>query len=182
MRNHKLKALSIAVLLLSGCSNTGSPNSSGAPQTSEEATIIENPVRLDQLGVLPASDSSAASYLLQLTNYGKEKYTLESVRAIDLTTGKDSTLVSVASQACSIVSANGSCSIQLTPHTNKSAEAKLEVKVKAPSGEIKTLVQLIRISGKLSSNNGGIVMLNDVDRIITEDGNYSLALKDRTMP
>lgn len=176
MRNHKLKALSIAVLLLSGCSNTGSPNSSGAPQTSEEATIIENPVRLDQLGVLPASDSSAASYLLQLTNYGKEKYTLESVRAIDLTTGKDSTLVSVASQACSIVSANGSCSIQLTPHTNKSAEAKLEVKVKAPSGEIKTLVQLIRISGKLSSNNGGIVMLNDVDRIITEDGNYSLAI------
>ncbi len=176
MRNHKLKALSMALLLLSGCSNTGSNGGSGTTLANEEATTLENPVRLDQLGVLPASNSSAASYLLQLTNYSKDKYTLDSVRIIDLDTGKDSTLVSVASQACSTVSANGSCSIQLTPHTSQSADVKLEVNLKDKLGASTKLVQLIRVSGELSSNNGGIVMLNDVDRIVTEDGNYSLSI------
>lgn len=176
MRNHKLKTLSLALLLLSGCSNTGNSGGTGAVPTADEAVTLENPVRLDQLGVLPASNSSAASYLLQLTNYSKEKYTLDSVRVIDLDTGKDSTLVSVASQACSTVSANGSCSIQLTPHTSQSADVKLEVNLKDKLGVSTKLVQLIRVSGELSSNNGGIVMLNDVDRIVTEDGNYSLSI------
>jgi hypothetical protein len=176
MRNHKLKALSLVLLLLSGCSNTGNSGGTGAVPTVEEAVTLENPVRLDQLGVLPASNSSAASYLLQLTNYSKDKYTLDSVRVIDLDTGKDSKLVSVASQACSTVSANGSCSIQLTPHTSRSADVKLEVNLKDKLGAITTLVQLIRISGELSINSGGIVMLNDVDRVITEDGNYSLSI------
>lgn len=176
MRNHKLKALSLVLLLLSGCSNTGNSGGTGAVPTVEEAVTLENPVRLDQLGVLPASNSSAASYLLQLANYSKDKYTLDSVRVIDLDTGKDSKLVSVASQACSTVSANGSCSIQLTPHTSHSADVKLEVNLKDKLGANTKLVQLIRVSGELSSNNGGIVMLNDVDRIVTEDGNYSLSI------
>lgn len=176
MRNHKLKVLSMGLLLLSGCSNTGNSGGTGAVPTAEEAVTLENPIRLDQLGVLPASNSSAASYLLQLTNYSKDKYTLDSVRVIDLDTGKDSKLVSVASQACSTVSANGSCSIQLTPHTSQSADVKLEVNLKDKLGVSTKLVQLIRVSGELSSNNGGIVMLNDVDRIVTEDGNYSLSI------
>lgn len=176
MRNHKLKVLSLALLLLGGCNNTGSSGNVGSTPSNDEAIALENPVRLDQLGVLPASDSSASSYLLQLTNYSKDKYTLDSVRVIDLDTGKDSKLVSVAPQACSIVSANGSCSIQLTPHTMQSADVKLEVKLRNKQGEIETLAQLIRISGELNSNNGGIVMLNDVDRIITEDGNYGLSI------
>lgn len=177
MRNHKLKVLSVALLLLSGCSNTGNgAGDTGAVSTAEEAVTLENPVRLDQLGVLPASNNSAASYLLQLTNYSKDKYTLDSVRVIDLDTGKDSKLVSVASQACSTVSANGSCSIQLTPHTSQSADVKLEVNLKDKLGTSTKLVQLIRISGELNANNGGIVMLNDVDRIVTEDGNYSLSI------
>ncbi|MBX9598210.1 MAG: hypothetical protein K2X04_06505, partial [Burkholderiales bacterium] len=177
VRNHKLKVLSMALLLLNGCSNTGnSGGSTGRVPTTEEALTLENPVRLDQLGVFPASNSSAASYLLQLTNYSKDKYTLDSARVIDLDTGKDSTLVSVASQACSRVSANGRCTIQLTPHTSQSADVKLEVNLKDKSGVSTTLVQLIRVSGELSSNNGGIVMLNDVDRITTEDGNYSLSI------
>lgn len=176
MRNHKLKVLSLALLLLSGCSNTGGNGGSGATSANDEATNLETPVRLDQLGVLPASNSSAASYLLQLTNYGKDKYTLDSARVIDLDTGKDSTVVSVASQACSTVSANGSCSIQLTPHTSQSADVKLEVNLKDKNGANTKLVQLIRVSGELNANNGGIVMLNDVDRIVTEDGNYSLSI------
>lgn len=176
MRNHKLKALSLALLLLSGCSNTGNSGGTAAVSTGEEAVTLENPVRLDQLGVLPASNSSAASYLLQLTNYSKDKYSLDSVRVIDLNTGKDSTLVSVVSQACSTVSANGSCSIQLTPHTSQSADVKLEVNLKDKLGVNTKLVQLIRVSGELNANNGGIVMLNDVDRIVTEDGNYSLSI------
>ncbi len=177
MRNHKLKVLSMALLLLSGCSNTGNGGGdTGTVSTADEAVTLENPVRLDQLGVLPASNSSAASYLLQLTNYSKDKYTLDSVRVIDLDTAKDSELVSVASQACSTVSANGSCSIQLTPHTSQSADVKLEVNLKDKLGVNTKLVQLIRISGELNANNGGIVMLNDVDRIMTEDGNYSLSI------
>lgn len=176
MRNHKLKALSMALLLLSGCSNTGSNGGSGTTSANEEATTLENPVRLDQLGVLPASNSSAASFLLQLTNYSKDKYTLISARAVDLTTGKDSTLVSVASQACNVVSANGSCSIQLTPHISQSADVKLEVTLKDQNGASRTLFQLIRISGALNANSGGIAMINDVDRIVTEDGNYSLSI------
>ena len=176
MRNHKLKVLSVALLLLSGCSNTGSNGGSGTTSANEEATTLENPVRLDQLGILPASDSSASSYLLQLTNYSKDKYTLDSVRVIDLDTGKDSTLVSVASQACSTVSANGSCSIQLTPHTLSSADVKLEVKIKDKQGEIRTLYQLIRVSSKLNAKTAGIAMVNDVSRILSEDGNYSLSI------
>ena len=164
------------MLLLSGCSNSGNSGGTGGVPSADEAATLENPVRLDQLGVLPASNSSAASYLLQLTNYSKDKYTLDSVRVIDLDTGKDSELVSVASQACSTVSANGSCSIQLTPHTSRSADVKLEVNLKDKLGANTKLVQLIRVSGELSSNNGGIVMLNDVDRIVTEDGNYSLSI------
>ena len=176
MRNHKLKILSMTLLLLSGCSNTGNSGGTGAVPTAEEAVTLENPVRLDQLGVLPATNSSAASYLLQLTNYSKEKYTLDSVRIIDLDTGKDSELVSVASQACSTVSANGSCSIQLTPHTTQSADVKLEVMLKDKLAASTKLVQLVRVSGELNAHNGGIVMLNDVDRIVTEDGNYSLSI------
>jgi hypothetical protein len=177
VRNDKLKVLSMALILLNGCSNSGGNGGSiERVPTTEEALTLENPVRLDQLGVLPASNSSAASYLLQLTNYSKDKYTLDSARVIDLDTGKDSTLVSVASQACSTVSANGSCSIQLTPHTSQSADVKLEVNLKDKFGVSTILVQLIRISGDLNANNGGIVMLNDVDRVITEDGNYSLSI------
>lgn len=176
MGNHKLKVLSLALLLLSGCSNTGNSGDTRAVPATEEAVTLENPIRLDQLGVLPASNSSAASYLLQLTNYSKDKYTLDSARVIDLDTGKDSELVSVASQACSTVSANGSCSIQLTPHTSQSADVKLEVNLKDKLGVSTKLVQLIRVSGELNANSGGIVMLNDVDRIVTEDGNYSLSI------
>ena len=176
MINHKMKILSIAMLLLSGCSGSSSSGTMAAPASAEDAITLESPVRLDQLGVLPASDSSAASFLLQLTNYSKDKYTLISARAVDLTTGKDSTLVSVASQACSTVSANGSCSIQLTPHTLQSADVRLEVTLKDQNGASKMLFQLIRISGTLNANDGGIVMLNDVDRIVTEDGNYSLSI------
>ncbi len=166
----------MALLLLSGCSNTGSNGGSGTTSANEEATTLENPVRLDQLGVLPASDSSASSYLLQLTNYSKDKYTLDSVRVIDLDTGKDSILVSVASQACSTVSANGSCSIQLTPHTSQSADVKLEVNLKDKQGKSKTLYQLIRLSSKLNAKTAGIAMVNDVSRIVSEDGNYSLSI------
>ncbi|MBX9598038.1 MAG: hypothetical protein K2X04_05625, partial [Burkholderiales bacterium] len=178
VRNDKLKVLSMALFLLNGCSNSGGNGGSSIERvpTTEEALTLENPVRLDQLGVLPASNSSATSYLLQLTNYSKDKYTLNSLRVIDLDTGKDSTLVSVASQACSTVSANGRCSIQLTPHTSQSAGVKLEVNLKDKFGVSTTLVQLIRISDDLNANNGGIVMLNDVDRVITEDGNYSLSI------
>mgnify|MGYP000028102451 CR=1 FL=1 len=176
MTNHKFKIFALALLLLSGCNNTGNNTSSGTSSANDDANFLESPVRLDQLGVLPASNSSAASYLLQLTNYSKDKYTLDSVRVIDLDTAKDSTLVSLASQACSTVSANGSCSLQLTPHTSQSADVKLQVKLKDKQGLSTTLVQLVRVSGELSSNNGGIVMLNDIDRIITEDGNYSLSL------
>ena len=166
----------MALLLLSGCSNTGNSGGTGAVPTADEAVTLENPVRLDQLGVLPASNSSAASYLLQLTNYSKDKYTLDSVRVIDLDTGKDSTLVSVASQACSTVSANGSCSIQLTPHTSRSADVKLEVNLKDNQGKSKTLYQLIRVSSKLNAKTAGIAMVNDVSRIVSEDGNYSLSI------
>lgn len=173
--NKKINYLALlgSVVILNGCGGTGNNTSSN---NLDPKPILENPVRLDQLGVLPASNSSVASYLLQLTNYGQDKYTLDSVRVIDLATGKESKLVSVASQACSTVSVNGSCSIQLTPHTLQSADVKLEVNLKDKLGAKTKLVQLIRISGELSANKGGIVMLNDVSRIITEDGNYSLSI------
>lgn len=137
---------------------------------------LANPVRLDQLGVLPASDSSKTSYLLSLTNYGSEQYTLKSVRIIDLDTGKDSNSVSVVTNACSTIAGNDSCSIQLTPHVLQSTDVNLEVKITDTFGISTRLVQLIRISSNLNTSHGGIVMLNDVKRIITEDGNYSLSI------
>ncbi len=176
-RKNLLKSLLLgATVVVSACSGGNSGGGGGGRVDEMAPTSPENPVRLDSLGVFPASDSSAASYLLQLTNYSADKYTLESARVIDVLTGKDSTLVSVASQACSVVSANGSCSIQLTPHTLKSTEVKLEVTIKDNQGKSKTLYQLIRISGKLGVNNGGIAMINDVSRIVSEDGNYSLSI------
>lgn len=168
-------ALLGSAVIFSGCGGVVSSNSAQLPG-GDSVVQLANPVRLSQLGVLPASDSGSASYLIQLTNYGQDKYTLESARILDLGTGKDSKLVSVVSQACGVIAANGSCSIQLTPHTLQSADVKLEVHVKDEKGSIKKLVQIVRIDSELNAKRGGIVMLNDVSRIVTEDGNYSLSI------
>lgn len=169
----KYLALLCSMVMINGCSSGSS--SEGSPSLIDEDEVrMENPVRLSELGVFPASENSSLFYLAQLTNYSLDKYTLLSARAVDLDTGNDSSLVSIVGKACSVLSPKGGCSLQITPNTAKSADVGLEVKLKDPRGEIITVRQLIRISSELSGND--IQMLNDNSRLITEDGYYSLSI------
>lgn len=176
LRKKLLKSLLLcASVSIAGCSGSGG-GGSGNVNDNIVPSSLENPVRLDSLGVIPASDTNTASYLLRISNYSDNKYTLDSVKIVDLDTGKESKLVSVVGGLCALVPSNGSCSLQLAPHTQKSADVKLEVTLKDSRGTLSKLYQLVRVSGKLKANNGGIVMLNDVGQIMSEDGNYGLSI------
>lgn len=164
----------IALAMTSACSGGNSGGGSGGGGGVEPK--LSQPVRLSHLGVVPASDSNTISYLAQITNYTDDKYTLESIQVLDPVNNKASKLITVGSQTCSIIPAKGGCSLQITPHSTKSGDAIIKVNLKDSKGKQQVLTQIVRVSSKLKAETGKITMLNDVDRILTEDGNFSLSI------
>ncbi|MBX9598826.1 MAG: Ig-like domain-containing protein [Burkholderiales bacterium] len=142
-----------------------------------QSVINDNLVFADSLGVLPLSEANGHNYLFRINNASAEKYTLVSL-SLDGKSGEtevENEVLSASAAACSGLDAYSSCSIQLTPKTTKSANTMLVIKLKDSSGKIKELQQMVRMSASIFSANG-IAFANDLEQVVTADGNYSIAL------
>ncbi len=186
MRIKQLVTALSCVAILVGC---GSGVNSSAPSQNinlqaatkihpiSQSVINDNLVFADSLGVLPLSEANGHNYLFRINNASAEKYTVVSL-SLDGKSGEtevENELLSASAAACSGLDAYSSCSIQLTPKTTKSANTMLVIKLKDSSGKIKELQQMVRMSASIFSANG-IAFANDLEQVVTADGNYSIAL------
>lgn len=170
-----LTALLMGTLIVSGCNNTGGSSGNGTTEP-DVVTDIVRPVFLDALGVLPVANQSEA-YLLRINNVSNESYTLESVSVSDAALKDGAKMVGVSADMCGTLTANSSCSIQITPKTGgKSADALLTVKMRNSQGKMTVLHQIIRMSNKVVNDNGGIHLKNDIANVVTPDGNYGISI------
>lgn len=174
MKKHKLKALSIALLLV-GCSGTGGNNSHDSV-ANEEAVSGTGTVYLDQLSVVPVRSGYKSSYILRINNGSGRAYTIESAKVTNVSGSEDlSSLVKLVASVGKVIPANGSSSIQFSPQIAQSGDVLLTVTLKSANGEIETLHQLIRMSDKVGSSSG-LGAVNDINHIISKDGSYSISV------
>ncbi len=173
MRNHKLKVLSIALLLLGGCTSGGNNSATGAPVIEPIAT--QQKIFFDDISQIPAQGTDK-SFIIRLHNNNSSRLSLQSIGVLDPTNNKVvNDLADVKSDMCSTIPANNNCSLNIVPHLQKSGSFILQAKLTDNKGKLHTVNQLIRLSDKIASNNG-ILFDNDLTSVSAPEGVYHLAL------
>lgn len=172
MRNTKKVFYFSMVAALVGCN--GSASNSSAVDSNKHATTatskvqrITIPLSADALGVIPAR-SSNASFIMHINNNSSEAFTL-------IDTVVDNPDILKVNSICKTLAANASCSVELIPHSNKSAATVVHFKFKNSSGKVFTVNKLVRMSSEISSING-IVVANTQPDVSAPNGNYGMAI------
>lgn len=128
----------------------------------------------DNVGQIPTQGLNK-EFMIRLHNTYSNQFSLKSIDVIDPVSNKImSNLAGIKSELCSIVAANNSCSINVTPHLQNSGSFILEAKLADNEGKIFTIRQLIRLTDKVSSSNG-ILFDNDFATISAPDGFYHMS-------
>ncbi len=162
-----------SALLVASCTSGGSKSAAGASDVTAPTTVQER-VFFDVMSQIPA-EGADKEFVIRLHNSYSSQFSLQSVVVIDPLTNKVATnLATVKSAMCSLVPANNSCSLNLTPHLQKSGSFILQAKLTDNKGELHTVKQLIRLSDKIASSNG-ILFDNDLTTVRAPDGVYHLA-------
>jgi hypothetical protein len=162
-----------SAILVASCTSGGSKSTAGATDLTAPTTVQER-VFFDAMSQIPA-EGADKEFVIRLHNSYSSQFSLQSVVVIDPLTNKVATnLATVKSAMCSLVPANNSCSLNLTPHLQKSGSFILQAKLTDNKGELHTVRQLIRLSDKIASSNG-ILFDNDLTTVSAPDGVYHLA-------
>ena len=171
----RVRLLALACLVtLAGCSaNNGGGNSSGSNNTlmSEEITETKRPLFMDELGVVPTK----GSYLININNLSAKNYTLDSIKITDAKGNDQSSLLAVSGQMCERLVANGSCSLEFSPHTATAVTLLLTANLRDNKNELHQVQQIVRISDKLGSDSG-ISFATEFDEVVTEKGDYRVTI------
>ena len=172
-----LSSLALTLLTL-GCSQGGfSTGSNPATDGSESAKNNAATLSFDEVASIPLLKNSASgSFLVKISNTFDQKYYLKKIRIINPLTGKeDDSLAKINSKLCSYISANTSCSINVTPNLTKSGSFIIEAILAGEDKKPKIIRQIIRVSDKIVANNG-IAFKNDITKIVTANGKYGLSI------
>jgi hypothetical protein len=162
-----------SALLVASCTSGGSKSAAGESDVTAPTTVQER-IFFDAMSQIPA-EGADKEFVIRLHNSYSSQFSLQSVAVIDPLTNKVATnLATVKSAMCSLVPANNSCSLNLTPHLQKSGSFILQAKLTDNKGELHTVKQLIRLSDKIAASNG-ILFDNDLTTVSAPDGVYHLA-------
>ncbi len=132
---------------------------------------------VDALGVLPVTQANK-KYLFRVNNHSSKNYHLETLRIGD-DEGKfqlDSNNLEVSGYTCKNLMAHASCSIQLETKTLSSADQTLEMEFEDDEGDTTQVNEPIRLNNNANQMNGFIIDLDDLNQVVTADGNYSLSI------
>ncbi len=132
---------------------------------------------VDALGVLPVTQAHK-KYLFRVSNHSSKNYHLETLR-IGNGEGNsklDNDKVEVSGYTCSNLMAHASCSIQLETKTLSSADQILEMEFEDDEGDTTQVNQPIRLNNNANQMNGFIIDLDEVNQVVTADGDYSLSI------
>ncbi|MBX9598823.1 MAG: hypothetical protein K2X04_09655 [Burkholderiales bacterium] len=132
---------------------------------------------VDALGVVPVTQTHK-KYLFRVNNQSSKNYHLETLRIGD-DEGKsqlNSDDVEVSGYTCKNLMAHASCSIQLETKTLSSADQTLEMEFEDDEGDTTQVNEPIRLSNSANQMNGFIVNLDEVNQVVTTDGDYSLSI------
>ena len=164
-------ALGVLVVFLSSC--IGGAGSGGI--TKEQ--FISEEVKFSSMASIPLVHGlEVGSYNLEIQNGSNQGYFLKNFRIINPISGKqDSELGQVDASSCSKILAKASCNITIKPLLSKSASFILEADMLGEDEKLKTIRQIVRVSDKLTSNEG-IMLKNDVSEIASINGGYSLVI------
>ena len=171
---------SLALALLSfGCSQGGF-SSGSSPAANDDGESIKNTVdtiSFDEVSSMPLlTNATGGSYVLRISNTFEQKYFLKKIRVINpLTEKEDGSLATINAKLCSSIAANSSCSLNVTSRLSKSGSFIIEASVSGEDKQLKTIRQIIRVSDKIVPNNG-IAFKNDITKIVTANGQYSLLI------
>lgn len=176
-----ISSLVLALLIL-GCSQGGFSSGTN-PSTSDGGESIKNNVdtiSFDEVASIPLlKNANSGSYLVKISNTFDQKYFLKKIRVINpLTEKEDSSLATINAKLCSSIAANSSCSLNVTSLLNKSGSFIIEASISGEDKQLKTIRQIIRVSDKIVPNNG-IAFKNDITKIVTANGQYSLSIPVR---
>lgn len=172
-----LSSLALTLLTL-GCSQGGfSSGNNPAADSSESARNNMATISFDEVASIPLlKNSTSGSFLVKISNTFDQKYYLKKIRIINPLTGKeDDSLATINSRLCSYISANSSCSINVTPNLTKSGSFIIEAILSGEDKKPKIIRQIIRVSDKIVANNG-IAFKNDITKIVTANGKYGLSI------
>jgi hypothetical protein len=132
---------------------------------------------VDALGVVPVTQTHK-KYLFRVNNQSSKNYHLETLRIGD-DEGKsqlNSDDVEVSGYTCKNLMAHASCSIQLETKTLSSADRILEMEFEDDQWDTTQLEQFIRLDNNANLMNGFTVNLDEVNQVVTTDGDYSLSI------
>ncbi len=170
--------VTLAIAAVTGCSNGGfsSGNGSSAPSDDSGKTNSAE-IKFDEVATIPLLDNKGSGgYIVKISNTFDQKYYLKKIRVINpLTDKEDSSLATINNKLCSYISANSSCSINVTPNLTKSGSFIVEAILSGEDKKIKIIRQIIRVSDKIVSNKG-IAFKNDISKIVTANGKYGLSI------
>lgn len=161
-----------SAIFVASCTSGGVETS--AAQNLDEVGLVQKKLSFDNIGQIPMQGSNK-EFMIRLHNTYSNQFSLKSIDVIDPVSNKVmNSLADVKSELCSIVAANNSCSINVTPHLQSSGSFILEAKLADNEDRIFTVRQLIRLSDKVSSSNG-ILFDNDLATISAPDGFYHMS-------
>lgn len=176
-----ISSLVLALLSL-GCSQGGfsSGTNPSTNDSSESTRDNVDTISFDEVASIPLlKNASSGSYLVKISNTFDQKYVLKKIQIINpLTEKEDSSLATINAKLCSSIAANSSCSLNVTSLLNKSGSFIIEASVSGEDKQLKTIRQIIRVSDKIVPNNG-IAFKNDITKIVTANGQYSLSIPVR---
>lgn len=132
---------------------------------------------VDTLGAIPVTQAHK-KYLFRISNHSSKNYHLETLRIgdDDSNVQLDSDNVEVSAHTCKNLMAHASCSVQLETKTLSSANQTLEMEFVNDQGDTTQVNQLIRLDNNANRMTGFMVNLDDVNQVITTDGDYSLSV------
>ena len=180
--------LSIMMILL-GCefgkpnqsnSTVSSLNSNALAKTSHSTRSIfrnNGDLIVDALGEIPVS-KEYRKYLFHVSNHSSNNYHLQTLRIGDDKNDYylSSENLEVIGYACKNLMAHASCSIQLQAKTLTSADQILEMEFKNDKDDITQVNEPIRLSNNTNLMNGFRVDLDDINQVVTTDGDYSMSI------
>ncbi|AUR52958.1 hypothetical protein [Aquella oligotrophica] len=173
MKNISNYFILLSILVLVACSS-GITSTNQAEYVQGEVDV-SNSLVLDDFGVLPILQESA-SYILRINNYSNQRYSLTSVRVTNVKDLLDqSNLLKVNTIDCTKLAAASKCNLKLTPQANRSVDVVLTVKLEDEYSNFHTLRKLIRMSNKISFQNG-VNFVGDFGKVVTTDGRYNIAI------
>lgn len=192
MRNHKLKVLSLALLVLSGCNNTGnSGGGTGSTQTEGGVTTSTRPkvVMISSISTIPTNLGVSGGHTLKVDNFTGKNLTLKDFEIADsehtnlLAKGYSALKAAIGAigydtrvnlSSCSSLVANNSCVIVFSPDEADGSTA-LRLTFIDESGNLFSAAQLIEYSSAVNKVNGFYVSNAHITNVTTTN-DYSVSI------